>query len=528
MDDNLETVIDEISRLDKLKLYGRVKAIQGLLVEIEGLGDRLAIGERCHLEIRGRSSVTCEIVGFRDNRALAMPFGPLDGVGLGSRALVGESQPAAYPNDKWLGRVINALGEPLDGGPPILKGAEAYPLCAPPPPAHQRKRVAGKIDLGIRSINTFITCCRGQRMGIFSGSGVGKSILMSMLTRHSTADVIVLGLIGERGREVKEFIEEDLGPEGLARSVLVVATSNESALMRRQAAFMTMAVAEYFRDQGHDVLCLMDSITRFAMALREIGLSAGEPPASKGYTPTVFSEMPKLLERAGPGVGEGSITGLFTVLVEGDDHNEPISDSVRGIVDGHIVLDRTIAERNRYPAINILRSVSRTLPACNSVDENRIIDRARSLMAVYEDMAELIRLGAYRHGSDPAVDEAIRYHQGMEKFLSQNKEDKACLEEGYKELADILEMPVEEIIEDGVTHVNNENRDSNSDGNVEIASPAVQPVVAPPQPTGDLVQKEADVVPNSEKTNIPLAASEAELDHLALAPKPTPSEDPQS
>ena len=525
MEDNLKTIIEEISRLDKLKLYGRVKAIQGLLVEIEGLGERLAIGERCHLEVRGRSSVTCEIVGFRDNRALAMPFGPLDGVGLGSRAMVGESQPAAYPNEKWLGRVINALGDPLDGGPPVSKGAEAYPLCASPPPAHQRKRVSGKIDLGVRSINTFITCCRGQRMGIFSGSGVGKSILMSMLTRHSTADVIVLGLIGERGREVKEFIEEDLGPEGLARSVLIVATSNESALMRRQAAFMTMAIAEYFRDQGRDVLCLMDSITRFAMALREIGLSAGEPPASKGYTPTVFSEMPKLLERAGPGVGQGSITGLFTVLVEGDDHNEPISDSVRGIVDGHIVLDRTIAERNRYPAINILRSVSRTLPTCNSADENRIIDRARSLMAVYEDMAELIRLGAYRHGSDPAVDEAIRYHQGMEKFLSQNKQDKACLEEGYRELADILEIPMEEIIEESNTPLDNENRVGNSANAVGGETSAVPAAAAPPQPTDSFLQKDSDSLPNLQEPRISSAGSEVEIEPSASAPEPTPSGD---
>ncbi|HAA92492.1 MAG TPA: flagellar protein export ATPase FliI [Rhodospirillaceae bacterium] len=444
MNDILEHVIDGVSRLDELKLYGRVKAIQGMLIEIEGLGERLSVGERCHLEVRDKPAVACEIVGFRDNRALAMPFGPLEGVGLGCRALVGESQPVAYPDERWLGRVINAFGEPLDGGAPIVKGQAAYPLRASPPPAHQRQRVAGKIDLGVRAINTFITCCRGQRMGIFSGSGVGKSILMSMLSRYSTADVIVIGLIGERGREVKEFIEEDLGEEGLARSVLVVATSNESALMRRQAAYMTMAVAEYFRDQGRDVLCLMDSITRFAMAQREIGLSAGEPPASKGYTPTVFAEMPKLLERAGPGTGMGSITGLFTVLVEGDDHNEPISDAVRGIVDGHIVLDRAIAERNRYPAINILRSVSRTLPACNSEIENQIIDRARSLMAVYEDMAELIRLGAYRQGSDPAVDEAIRYYQGMEDFLQQGKLDQSFLEDGYRQLAEILEMSVQE------------------------------------------------------------------------------------
>jgi flagellum-specific ATP synthase len=467
MNNILDQALDSVSRIRELRLYGRVKAIQGMLIEIEGLGERLSVGDRCHLEIRNKPAVVCEIVGFRDNRALAMPFGPLEGVGLDCRAVVGESQPVAYPDKKWLGRVINAFGDAIDGGAPIQLGQIPYPLKASPPPAHERKRVGSKIDLGVRAVNTFITCCRGQRMGIFSGSGVGKSVLMSMLSRYSDADVIVIGLIGERGREVKEFIEEDLGPEGLARSVLVVATSNESALMRRQAAQMTMTVAEFFRDQGCAVLCLMDSITRFAMSQREIGLSAGEPPASKGYTPTVFAEMPKLLERAGPGTGEGSITGLFTVLVEGDDHNEPISDAVRGIVDGHIVLDRAVAQRNRYPAINILKSVSRTLPACNSAAENKIINRAKALMAVYEDMAELIRLGAYRHGSDPQVDEAIRYHQGMEEFLSQQKGDRAILEDGYQQLAQILEMtfaePASEDLESGMAS------DLDSDGESPIS-----------------------------------------------------------
>lgn len=277
-------------------------------------------------------------------------------------------------------------------------------------------------------------------MGIFSGSGVGKSLLLSMMARYSAADVVVIGLVGERGREVREFIEEYLGPEGLAKSVLVVATSDESALMRRQAAYLTMTVAEYFRDQGKDVLCLIDSVTRFAMAQREIGLSAGEPPASKGYTPTVFSELPRLLERAGPGIAEGSITALFTVLVEGDDHNEPISDAVRGIVDGHIVLDRAIAQRNRFPAIDVLQSVSRTLPKCNTTDQNALVDRARGLMAVYSDMAELIRLGAYRSGSDPAVDEAIRLHEGLEAFQRQDMAERTSLDEGYRQLAQILGM----------------------------------------------------------------------------------------
>jgi flagellum-specific ATP synthase len=299
--------------------------------------------------------------------------------------------------------------------------------------------VGEKIDLGIRSINTFATCCRGQRMGIFAASGVGKSVLLSMMARYASLDVNVIGLIGERGREVQEFIEDELGPEGLARSVIVVATSDESPLMRRQAAQMTLAVAEYFRDQGEHVLCMMDSVTRFAMAMREIGLSVGEPPASKGYTPSTFAELPRLLERAGPGLsGSGSITGLFTVLVEGDDHNEPVADAVRGILDGHIVMERAIAERGRYPAINVLKSVSRTMPRAADPAYLPAVNRARQVMATYADMEELIRLGAYRTGSSADVDEAIRLHRPLEAFLAQSKEEATGLREGYERLEQIL------------------------------------------------------------------------------------------
>jgi flagellum-specific ATP synthase len=434
----VQSVLTELELIPSTQLYGRVAAVQGLLLEVAGAERALSVGARCRIQGRGGAELAAEVVGFRNNRALMMPFGALDGVGVGCKALVAERQPVVYPSREWLGRVVNAMGEPIDGGPPLPNGPVAYPVRGLPPKAHARSRVAGKLDLGVRALNTFLTCCRGQRMGIFAGSGVGKSVLLSMLARYTACDVSVIGLIGERGREVQEFIEDDLGPEGLAKSIVVVATSDEPALMRRQAAYLTLALSEYFRDLDQDVLCLMDSVTRFAMAQREIGLSGGEPPASKGYTPSVFAELPKLLERAGPGTGRGSITGLFTVLVEGDDHNEPISDAVRGILDGHIVLERAIAERGRYPAINVLKSISRTMPACNSAEETALLARARRLMATYDDMAELIRLGAYRAGSDPQVDEAIAYRDALEGFLSQHKASPARLEDGYAELAEIL------------------------------------------------------------------------------------------
>jgi flagellum-specific ATP synthase len=298
--------------------------------------------------------------------------------------------------------------------------------------------VGAPLDLGVRALNTFLTCCRGQRMGIFAGSGVGKSVLMSMLARNVVADVSVIGLIGERGREVQEFIQDDLGPEGLKRSVVVVSTSDEPALMRRQAAYLTLAIAEYFRDLDKDVLVLMDSVTRFAVAQREIGLSAGEPPTAKGYTPTVFTELPRLLERAGPGTGEGTITGLFSVLVDGGDHNEPVADAVRAILDGHVVMERAIAERGRFPAINILKSISRTMPRAANPAYLPLINQARRVMATYADMEELIRLGAYRAGSSAEVDEAIRLHLPLEEFLAQGKDEASSLEQGYQRLGQIL------------------------------------------------------------------------------------------
>ena len=434
----MQTIFAELQRLPEYQRYGRVAAVQGLLVEVAGLARRLSIGSRCQIRAKGGRAVVCEVIGFRGDRALLMPFDPLEGVGLGCKAAIAENEPVVYPHVSWLGRVVDAMGEPLDGGGPLSPGTVAYPLRAVPTPAHARQRIGARIDLGVRAINTFLTCCRGQRMGIFSGSGVGKSRLLAMLARFTASDVNIIGLIGERGREVQEFIEDDLGREGLARSIVVVATSDQPALMRRQAAHLTLTLAEYFRDRDNDVLCLIDSVTRFAMALREIGLSNGEPPASKGYTPTVFAELPKLLERAGPGAGKGSITGLFTVLVEGDDHNEPISDAVRAILDGHIVLERRVAERGRYPAVNVLRSVSRTMPQCISEAEYELVTRAKALLATYEDMEEMVRLGAYRRGSNPAVDEAIQHYPALERFLSQANDERCDFARGYAELSALL------------------------------------------------------------------------------------------
>jgi flagellum-specific ATP synthase len=435
-------IVNELDRLPSNVTYGRVSHVVGLLIEIEGLQGALSVGDRCSIISRREHTVGCEVIGFREGRALALPFGPIEGVGLGCRVEVAAVDPAIYPDPGWLGRVVNGFGEAADGKGPLPVGDLAYRVHNRPPPAHARQRIGGKVDVGVRALNAFLTCCGGQRMGIFAGSGIGKSTLLAMVARNTTADVNVIGLIGERSREAREFVEDDFGEEGFKRSIVVVSTSDEGPLVRRQAAFVTLAIAEYFRDQGQNVMCLMDSITRLAMAQREIGLAAGEQPASRGYTPSVFAELPKLLERAGPGQeGQGNITALFTVLVEGDDHNEPVADTVRGILDGHIVLDRPIAERGRYPAVNVLRSISRSMPACNAEPENALIDRARRLIAAYEDMAELIRLGAYRRGSDPAVDEAIRYYPAIENFLRQGKGERTTLAEGYQQLAQAIDMP---------------------------------------------------------------------------------------
>jgi flagellum-specific ATP synthase len=432
----MQALLKDIETVRSLTRFGRVARIEGLLVEVTGAAGAISLGGHVNLTCSNGNKIPCEVVGFRDGRAQVMPLGALDGVTLGARADFDDRAQFVYPSRAWLGRVLDAFGRPADGKGPLPHGAVGYPLKAQAPSAHTRARIGGKLDLGVKALNAFITCCKGQRMGIFAGSGVGKSTLLAMLARHTGADAVVIGLVGERGRELKEFIEDDLGPEGLKRSVVVAATSDEPALVRRQAAYVAMTIAEQLRDQGLHVLLLMDSVTRFAMAQREVGLSAGEPPATKGYTPTVFAELPRLLERAGPGpVGStGTITGLFTVLVEGDDHNEPIADAVRGILDGHIVLDRAIAERGRFPAINILKSVSRAMPQCNSDAQQAVVARARAHLSVYDDMAELIRLGAYKAGSNAEVDAAAQLYPQLEGFLSQKKNERVTFAEAYAAL----------------------------------------------------------------------------------------------
>jgi flagellum-specific ATP synthase len=434
----MKGLAEQVGDIERVNIYGRVVGVRGLMVEIAGPIHAMSVGARIVIETGGDRVIPAEVVGFDGDNAVVMPFAGLDGVRRGCRAVIANASSQVRPAASWLGRVLNAMGEPIDGKGALPQGMVPVPFRNSPPAAHSRKRVGKPLDLGVRALNTFLTCCRGQRLGIFAGSGVGKSVLLSMLARNADADISVIGLVGERGREVQEFLQDDLGEEGLARSVVVVATSDEPALMRRQAAYLTLAVAEYFRDQGKDVMCMMDSVTRFAMAQREIGLSTGEPPTTKGYTPTVFTELPKLLERAGPGSDQGTITGIFTVLVDGDDHNEPVADAVRGILDGHIVMERSIAERGRYPAINVLKSVSRTMPKSADPAFLPVITRGRQVMATYSDMEELIRLGAYRPGSNAEVDEAIRLNPALEDFLRQAKDEVTSIEDGYRRLQQIL------------------------------------------------------------------------------------------
>lgn len=434
----MQALVDRISNIDTLSYRGRVKSVNGLLVEAEGPKPALTLGARARISSTSGTS-ECEVVGFRDETALLMPFGDLNGIRAGAEASLEPGAARVRPHQSWLGRVMNAFCEPLDDRGALTEGEAAYPLKGKPPCAHGRERLGERIDLGVRALNVFTPMRTGQRLGVFAGSGVGKSVLMSMLAQGSSADVIVIGLIGERGREAREFVEDVLGESGRKRSVVITETSDSPALARRQAAYLTLTIAEFFRDQGLNVLCLMDSVTRFAHAQREIGLAAGEPPTTRGYTPSVFAELPRLLERAGPGPkGTGSISGLFTVLVDGDDHNEPIADAVRGILDGHIVMSRAIADRGRFPAVDVLKSISRTAPEVYDDEQGPLALEARKVLTAYSDMEELIRLGAYAAGSNPDVDRAIAVNEPLESFLAQDKDESSSIEESFASLSEIL------------------------------------------------------------------------------------------
>lgn len=440
----------ELERALRPRLGGTVESCAGVLVRARGLLGRVGIGELCRIERHADPTaaalptfdpdraILAEVVGFDADGVRLLPYEEPTGIGYRARVAIDPDLPTLAPDRSWLGRVLDPLGRPLDGGGPLPSGPLSLPVMGRALPAHHRALLGPRLVLGVRAMDLFTPCREGQRLGIFAGSGVGKSTLLAMIAQRTSADALVIGLVGERGRELAELLEHTLGPAGRARSVVVVATSDQPAMMRRRAAYVAMTVAEALREEGLSVLLLLDSVTRFAMALREIYLAAGEPPTSKGYPPSAFAELPRLLERAGPGTGRGSITALVSVLVEGDDTNDPIADAVRGILDGHVVLDRRIAEQGRFPAVDILRSVSRVAPACYTSEERASIVRARALMARWAEMAELVQLGAYRAGTDPELDAAIRLRPALERLLAQAPDEPANEESPFAALARIL------------------------------------------------------------------------------------------
>ncbi len=432
--DYFHALLDQAS---PIKATGKVTKVVGLVTE--SLGPSSYLGSVCDIYPQGSGrKVKAEVLGFRDNKVLLMPLEDIRGISPGSLVVAGKQKAYIPVGDNLLGRIVDGLGNPIDGKGPVSYDCE-YPLYADPMNPLSRNRINRPLDIGIRAINGLLTIGCGQRVGIFAGSGVGKSVLLGMIARRTSADVNVIALIGERGREVNEFIQKELGDEGLKRSVIVVATSDHLPLIRLRAAFIATTIAEYFRDKGLHVNLMMDSVTRFAMAQREIGLALGEPPTSKGYTPSVFTLLPKLLERAGTSSNAGTITGLYTVLVEGDDMNEPVADAVRSILDGHIVLTRDLAMQNHYPAIDILRSISRVMTDIVPPRHKECAGLFKSLLATYRKAEDLINIGAYIPGSNPKIDQAINMIDNITKYLQQGIEDTASFEESVQQLEGLFQ-----------------------------------------------------------------------------------------
>ena len=433
---NLKKYYKKLKNTSTILSVGSVTNVTGLVVEAKGPVAKL--GTVCDIFTKGdQKKVGAEVLGFKDNKVKLMPFEEIRGIGPGSRVVARQEKSSVSVGQALLGRVIDGVGNPIDNKGEIKKEKE-YPIYADPVNPLSRKRITRSLDIGIRAVNGLLTIGCGQRMGIFSGSGVGKSVLLGMIARNTKADVNVIALIGERGREVNEFIEKELGEEGLKRSVIIVATSDHLPLIRMRGAFIATAIAEYFRDQGNHVNLMMDSVTRFAMAQREIGLALGEPPTMKGYTPSVFTMLPKLLERAGTSANRGTITGLYTVLVEGDDTNEPIADALRSILDGHIVLKRELAMQNHYPAIDILSSISRVMDDIISSSQKENANKLKAVMATYSKSEDLINIGAYVAGSNSKIDYAIEMNNRANGYLMQGIDDCVTYDESIKQLEEMF------------------------------------------------------------------------------------------
>ncbi|WP_017471883.1 flagellar protein export ATPase FliI [Amphibacillus jilinensis] len=431
---DINSYIETIDHIDSYRRYGKIKRVVGLM--IESIGPAVNIGNVCYIHSTNGDQIMAEVVGFNDENVLLMPYGQMTDVGPGSLVEATNKPLMIKVGRPLVGSVVNALGMPLDQSQLPL-GLNYVNTEQMPPNPLMRPRITEPIELGVRSIDTLLTVGKGQRVGIFAGSGVGKSTLLGMIARNSEADINVIALIGERGREVREFIETDLGPEGLKRSIVVVATSDQPALMRIKGAYTATAISEYFRDLGYNVNLMMDSVTRVAMAQREVGLATGEPPTTKGYPPSVFATLPKLLERTGTS-DQGTITAFYTVLVDGDDLNDPIADTTRGILDGHFVLDRKLAEQGQFPAVNVLKSISRVMPQITNEDEQQLATQMRSYLSTYEENYELIQIGAYKKGTSKAVDQAIQLHPKIISFLKQHVDEKCSRTEAVDLMKTVL------------------------------------------------------------------------------------------